>query len=314
MSEAEVQVRGNSRVPNAVARESDKINRIAGLEKNLGKIVDFYGRGKKYKTVYDKGKKWVDRLARFRKVLNEETRPAQVFEEGLNLVKYVLEKILKGATKHPYWKLHEAHFKILKQAIQATTSVEMAQQEQKKAISIAKEITERAKWANEEFNLKNGKGRAGELTAIYNQIIMASYARRMSAAHVQFQKDLGSLDYKIFGLYEEREDLVNEIFTEYAILELDQKLVEEYMRSYKEKLDKMREKGKDSLSIAFAAMREHSGELEEYLAMSKSSGGAYGDAVSAARGGVGGVYQLARNWARELDKQDARIEQMMAAD
>lgn len=314
MTEVQAQVRGSARVPDTTARESGTINRIVGLEKKLGKIVDVYGRGTKFKKVYDKGKKWVDRLDRLKKVLNEETRPAQVFQEGLNLVEFVLEKILKGATKHPYWKLHEAHFKILKQAIQATTSVEMAQQDQEKAISIAREITERAKWANEEFNLKNGKGRAGELRSIYNQIVMASYARRMSAAHVQFQNDLGSLDYKIFGLYEEREELVNDIFNEFAILELDQKLVEEYMRLYKEKLDKMGEKGKDNLSKAFSAMRAHAGELEEFIAMRDSTGGAYGDAVSAARGGVGGVYDLARKWARELDEQDAQIEQMMAAD
>jgi hypothetical protein len=304
---AEPQVRGNSRVPAIAAREAKKNHRIAGFD-------SVSGRGKKFKGVYDKGKKWLDRLERFKKILNEETRPAQVFQEGLNLVEYVLEKILKGATKHPYWKLHEAHFKVLKAAIQATTSVEMAQQEQQKAISIALEITERAKLAKRDYALKGGRGRGRELKEIHDDLVAATLARRMSAAYDQFQADLWKIDSKIFDLYVRREELINVLFGEFALLEIDQKLVEESMRLYKEKLDKMREAKDDfGLSKNFANIRENRGQLEEYLAISGSSKG-HATAISAAIGGVGSVYQLARDWARELDKQDVRLESLRGAD
>jgi hypothetical protein len=82
----------------------------------------------KWKKYYDKAKKIKDYYERAKKLIDPETRPLALFDELFNLaVGKLVDLFGKGIKDHPFFKYHETHFKVLRQALKDVGTLDAAE-------------------------------------------------------------------------------------------------------------------------------------------------------------------------------------------
>jgi hypothetical protein len=259
----------------------------------------------KARDVYGKVMSWKGRVEQILALFDEDSRTKTLLELGNEGVTKLLESVLSGVSKHPYFSFHQEHLKILFEVIQASSSIESAEEWLKKAVRTAEDMNARSRDAAVEFDL-NGP-RFAALRDSYNQLYLCTaMTRSLFEAGAGDVKAYSTLLGVIRRYHAAAESDLGDLNALCGLLASERAVVSDAMKRYEERMAKLKGSS-DFFTKNLSNIAAARNETRTALDLLQKTGGAYGDPLGLAKGAEGRVVTLTRKWAELADAQQAAI-------
>jgi hypothetical protein len=247
-----------------------------------------YQKVKKAKDHYDTAKGYYENV---KNLLNEDTRPAEIFKLGLDgLMKLGEKAVGQSLTKHPYFAYHKAHLEILGQALTATATHDNAMKALSKAIASADSAQVLSKQVGDLKSRKNALKLNYSLFLAGGLQLLSNHSINPAQAATQIQQQSGgsvgdlrtNMDDGMYVWRAQACELYFDGLDLFAMVDIEYKAATAAYKKYQQKVQSLQQSTKPIDVIAgYGAERKRQYEWLERVQDQRAgrSGGASPEAV-----------------------------------
>jgi len=218
--------------------------------------ADWYRKGEELKK---KAEEWKKRFDQARDLLDEEKRPATLFDLAQEWLPKIIDRLFKPETpltRHPLWEYHKPHFKAMRHVLVVGPLARAAEGRGKEATALVKELELQGTDVLSVFAVNGAKWQALLWTAQQRRMAVGSYRSVMEfygPIRGFLSPEGQQLRIRIDAFWREQESRFQELFSQWAALRMVEGRIAQLVGERNQRLDAMKDEwligrlGSDSL-------------------------------------------------------------------